>query len=127
MTAQEAAEKWGFNRRTVTKWCREGIIKDWQMISRPGGGRELFIPDNTPRPDRRKGYSPNANGVVRKYTRATHVIVRPDGPPPTRSEIENHLLRFAGTHTYRQLQQETGLSTAEIRTIYERLHAQYSI
>lgn len=56
-----------------------------------------------------------------------HVIARPEGPPLTRSEIEGHLLRFAGTHTYRQLQQETGLSTAEIRTIYNRLHAQYGI
>lgn len=127
MTVEQAAEKWGFSKKSVTKWCREGIISGWEMVSRPGGGRKLVLPDDTPRPDRRRGYSPIANGVTRKYTRVMHVIARPEGPPLTRSEIEGHLLRFAGTHTYRQLQQETGLPTDEIRAIYDRLHAQYGI
>jgi len=27
MGTKEAAEKWGYSKNTIAKWCREGLIK----------------------------------------------------------------------------------------------------
>ncbi|MBR2860446.1 MAG: helix-turn-helix domain-containing protein [Clostridia bacterium] len=27
LTVEEAAEKWGYGKETVRKWCRQGLIK----------------------------------------------------------------------------------------------------
>lgn len=28
MGTREASEKWGYSQSTISKWCREGLIKD---------------------------------------------------------------------------------------------------
>lgn len=45
----------------------------------------------------------------------------------TEREINRHIRRYCGTRTYRQLSEEMGISTEEVRRRYERLHRMYGI
>nr|QGT50979.1 hypothetical protein Firmicute1046_0550 [uncultured Firmicutes bacterium] len=44
MGTKEAAEKWGYTPSTITKWCRDGIIKDAEHDDK---GSPWRIPINT--------------------------------------------------------------------------------
>ena len=47
MGTKEAAELWGYDQKTVSKWCREGKIPDADQDSK---GSTWHIPKNAPCP-----------------------------------------------------------------------------
>lgn len=47
MGTKEAAELWGYDQKTVSKWCREGKIPDADQDSK---GSPWHIPKNAPCP-----------------------------------------------------------------------------
>lgn len=54
MGTKEAAEKWGYSQATISKWCREGLIKGANQYK---SGSPWHIPKNAkcPRPIKLKG------------------------------------------------------------------------
>lgn len=51
MGTKEAAEKWGYTQATVSKWCRDGKIKD---ASQDAKGSPWHIPKDAECPRRIK-------------------------------------------------------------------------
>ena len=51
MGTKEAAEKWGYKQSTISKWCREGLIKNATQDSK---GSTWHIPKDTKCPKKIK-------------------------------------------------------------------------
>lgn len=121
MTIKEAAQKWGISEKTVLYHITLGHVKGAQKIIADGVKR-YDIPPDAERP---------LNQPAGRKKKQPPTLLPPEPLPPlvplTLQEIEGHLRRFATSHTYKQLQQELGISREEIREIYDRLHAKYGI
>ncbi len=51
MGTKEASEKWGYPQSTISRWCREGRIKD---VEQDGSGSPWRIPVDAKCPATRK-------------------------------------------------------------------------
>ena len=50
MGTKQASEKWGYSQSVITKWCREGLIKDAEQDKK---GSPWRIPINAERPNQK--------------------------------------------------------------------------
>lgn len=116
LSAKEYAEQMGCGRKTVLNWCAQGNMPDARKVEREGGGYAYLIPENA-RPikchESKMGH--------RRKAEKEQEAARP-ARKRTEREISQYIRRHCGTRTYRQLSEELGLSTMEIRARYDRLH-----
>lgn len=120
MTAEEAGKKFDVHPRTVLGWALRGLIPGASKIRTADNQSRWEIPEDAKRPDLHAG-GRRMKGVSTRF------------PPPrspdslTWEEKVAYIHAYAHLKTYAQLRVYTGLTTSQIREIYERLHNQYGI
>lgn len=130
VSVKDYADEHDLHPDTVRKWCVRGNLPGAVKVEeeRNGAGFQYWIPADA-EPVKPK----------RKYTRRGEWEVpdpepeepKPEGKPKpklkTMREKAEHIRQYCIFHSFRQLREETGLTTAEIRNIYDRLHEVYGI
>jgi DNA-directed RNA polymerase specialized sigma24 family protein len=98
MTVEEAAKKWGIAETTVRQYIRAGVVSGaYKEKTNRGCGFRWIIPDDAPCP-------------YQKY-------VMRNAP----TEKEAYILKYCGTLSIRSIAENLGISTAEVRNIFDRL------
>ncbi|MDD6041918.1 MAG: hypothetical protein PUD63_12110 [Clostridia bacterium] len=85
---------------------------------------------DAPPPPPEKGRPRIKNGVKESYLDPPPPVcaASPFEPPKrTRREINRYIRRHAGDQTYARIARELGLTTLEVRAIYEKLHRKYHV
>lgn len=92
MTTREAGEKWGVAECTVADWIRAGLIPGAYKAMLKGHERWM-LPDDATCP----------RYVMRADTK------------------EEYILKYSGTLSIKSIAANLGISTAEVRSIFDRL------
>ena len=50
ITTRDAAVKWGYNEKTVCKWCRDGLISAVQKAKKINGRWQIPVDAQCPKP-----------------------------------------------------------------------------
>lgn len=108
MTAAQAAKKWGVSVGMVWSYLLQGRVPGAYQAN--GNAGKWHVPDD-------------AQKTARKNARRISKVV----PAMTQDEKEAYIRRFCFLKTYGELSAALGLTTAEVRDIYERLHALYGV
>lgn len=96
MTVAKAAKNWGLHESTVRQYIRAGVIPGAYM-AKNNGPAKWFIPDDTPSP-------------VEKYKLR-------NAP----SSKERYVMKYCGTLSIKEISKNLGISTAEVRNIFDSL------
>lgn len=119
LTSSEYAEKMGVKIARVLKWCEKGQLKGIRKVPY-GQGYRYMIPEDA---ELEKRYYPHEREAQPPKPKPEKP---PEPPKPqkvwTEREISLHIMRYCGTRTYQQLSNDLGLSVAEVRRRYDRLH-----
>lgn len=118
LTAEQYAERMGCNKKTVILWCSAGRLPGAVKAEKGKGFYFWLIPE---------GAEPTKPYIPKEITREPKPKAEAPKPkkparPKTEREISLYIRRFCGTRTYRQMAEELGMSTLEIRARYDRLH-----
>ena len=129
LTAREYAERHGYNKKTVLKWCANKRLPGVKKQKNSGS-----IPFAYMIPEDAEPIRPKRNYTKKKPTEVKKPKPAPKIEPPkpkyelnTNHEKAEHVKRYCGLHTYRQLSEETGWPISEVRRVYERLHEAYGL
>lgn len=96
MTVAEASAKWGVCESTIRKYILAGVVSGVYRV-KIRNGYKWIIPDDLPCP-------------AEKYAMR-------NAP----SEKEAYILRYSGTMSIKTIAANLGISTAEVRRIFDRL------
>ena len=129
LSPREYAEKYGYKIKTVHEWCRVGWLHGVEKKKRGNAvgicTYQYLIPQDAQPVKPKRAY-------VKKKPAKPKLVKRMDPPTPrfvlqTNHEKAEHIKRFCGLHTYKQLSEETGWPIGEVRRVYERLHEAYGV
>lgn len=123
LTASEYARRMGCSKKTVANWCWKGLIPGAVKAEKGEGFYFWMIPEGA---KVTKPYHP-PKARHRKAPEEPAAEKPKPKRPATERGINLHIRRFCGTHTYRQLAEDLGMSTEEVRRRYERLHRLYGV
>lgn len=130
----EYAEKHGYKPATVSYWCRKGILPEARKMftGKNGVASCIYMIPEDAKPIREKR-------SYRKKLAEEDTEQQPEKKPkapkieyPLKSLVTHHdkcehIKKHCIDRTYAQLRRETGMSLAEIRRVYDRLHEVYGI
>lgn len=114
------AEKHGVSSSTVLKWIREGRVPGAKKFPQKSSckGYVYLIPEDAVLSKPKRG-------------RPASMCSTPEAAPPkreyTRREISLFIRRHCGTMTYGQIAATLGMTTLEVRAVYDWLHKRYHI
>lgn len=120
MTAEEAGKKFDVHTRTVLEWARRGLFPGATRIRTASNQTRWEIPEDAKRPDLHVG--------GRRMKGVSTRLLPPRSPDSlTWEEKVAYIRAYAHLKTYAQLRAFTGLTTIQIRAVYDRLHRRYGI
>lgn len=117
LTTVEYAEKYHYRTQSVAYWCKtgklKGVVKE-PLETRGFAGFRYLIPEQqmleTPKRD---------------YVRKMQKKIDPPTPKvvlKSNREKMQHILKFCGVKTYKQISMDTGWPVMEVRRVYDELH-----
>ena len=111
MTTQQAVEKWGVSKTSVKQWLRDGLIPGARKVKIRNSMTWILPNDAVP--------PPKGSNCGRKRG-----IPNSDVPqaPKGRMSKEKFIMLHSGTKSTRGIAQALGISTAEVRAIYDRIY-----
>ena len=109
MTAQEAADKWGVSKSAVKDWCREALIPGVYKVKMHRGMTWMLPDDAVPPPP----------GTGRKRGGHNSDTITPGKRMKARAAF---IMQHAGTKSTRSIARALGISTDEVRSIYDRIY-----
>lgn len=118
----------GYSPQTVRKWAQKGLLEGTQRVPAVSG-YEYRIPMDA-MPPAPTGRPRIKNGVPESAWNPAPVQEKsspPEPPKRTRREINRYIRQHAGDQTYARISRELGLTTLEVRAIYEKLHRKYHV
>lgn len=134
ISANEYAEKHGYNAETVRRWCQEGNLPGARKMytERKGPTSWMYmIPEDAEpmRPLRKyqKDWGKQEAAAQEAAEDGQKQEVMPLKHLKTRHDKCEHIRKHCISKTYSQLMRETGMTHAEIRKVYDRLHEVYGI
>lgn len=109
MTTQEAADKWGVTKSTVKKWCRYDLIPGVYKVKMHRGMTWILPDDAVPPPPGtgRKRGGQNSDSSAKPKRGMTN---------------ERYIMLNGATQSTRWIAQVLGISTAEVRAIYDKVY-----
>lgn len=110
MTAQQAVEKWGVSKTSVKQWLRDGLIPGARKV-KTKHGPTWFLPNDAVPP------------TMKFKCGRKRGIPNSDVPqaPKRRISNEKFIMMHSGTKSTKGIAQALGISTAEVRAIYDRI------
>lgn len=130
LSVKDYADARDLHPDTVRKWCVSGnlpgAVKEKDL--RNGAGFQYWIPaDAEPVKPRRKYTRRGEWEVPDPEPEEPKQKEKPKKKLRTMREKAEHIRKYCIFRSFRQLREETGLTTAEIRRIYDRLHEVHGI
>ena len=127
LNVKEYAQKHGYNRKTVLYWCGMGLLKGAVKVEtgkKGNAGLIWMIPEETRLERKYHKWKPKPKP---KKTLEAKGAEFPLKSLVTQHDKSEYIKQHCVDRTYRQLCKETGMSMAEIRRVYDRLHEVYGI
>ena len=131
ISAAEYAERNGYKRQTVLYWCKagwiEGVRKEETRLF--GGKMRYLIPEDAKPQKPLRVYKKKPKPQKPPKPKKQKPKPEPKKEPPLEGKMAKveHILRYCGVRTYRQLAEDTGWPIEEVRRIYEELHDAYGV